>query len=340
MQRAIRVPFFAMAKYWLTVVKAAFWKSLLVFFDDPTKGIGLFVLCTIVTTVIVWTIRSKEAFAEHWKSNIAIPISGGVGSWILVFAYFLVAVPSANDEELRAQLSKTVSDVRSAIVARNGAEDRALKIEEQQTAVKFVHGACRMTEDQLNPIRSQQPCPNAPPPTLRDRVLAINARLTEGDRNRFSNALSEFQQSLDEGQTIFNKLSNEDVKLEHARRDGSIAQDFAIRQKELTDLANEGWKYQRDFPQLRLKWQQLFGDQVAYVFGDNPDNDGPNALINAAEGYRNHLNYWKAIQNKNNASVLTLLSYANNDFQSFMRRYSDWHSGCRSRLTEMRKSIR
>jgi YVTN family beta-propeller protein len=34
------------------------------------------------------------------------------------------------------------------------------------------------------------------------------------------------------------------------------------------------------------------------IFGDNPDNQGPNSLINATESYRNYLEGWDTIQNK------------------------------------------
>lgn len=327
--------------YWIEVGKSAFWKSLLFFSDDPKKALILFVLGVVVTTLIVWRFRSKEAFTEHWKSNIAIPVAGGICTWLLIFVYYLLVGPGQETEELRLRLANSGSNERSAIIAREGAETQVRELDRQKNSPLILHGACRVTEEQLNPTRAQQSCPGAPPPTLRDRVLAINARLTETDRNRLSIALSEFEQSLKQGDSLFYKIVTEGGKIERERQDRSIVRDFAIRQKALTDLANsEGQEYYKSFPALRSKWQQSFEDQTSYVFGDNPDNVGPGALLNAASGYTNYLDFWKAIQNKDNDADLTLLTFANNDFQARLKVYSTWHGQCVNRLTEVRNSIR
>jgi len=124
----------------------------------------------------------------------------------------------------------------------------------QQERIVTVHGACKLTAEQINPAKAAQPCPVAPPPTLRDRVLAINAHLTEADRNRFSIALSEFEASLKEGESIFYKLADEGNTLNRERQDGTIAKDVQAQQKALSDIAANGWKYYRA---LSLSWVQL-----------------------------------------------------------------------------------
>jgi hypothetical protein len=209
-----------------------------------------------------------------------------------------------------------------------------------QRRLAVVHGACKLTAEQINPARSPQPCPGSPPPTLQDRVLAINAHFTEGDRNRFSDALSEFDESLKEGETVYYKLNTEAGALQRERQDGTIAKDVQGSQKALSDIATEGWKYYRSFPALRSKWQSMFEQQTEYVFGDNPDNGGSGELINAAEGYRNYLEFWKSVQNKQDPAVLNLLSVPENEFQSRLRNYALWHASCVKRLSEMRDSIR
>ena len=150
----------------------------------------------------------------------------------------------------------------------------------------IVHGACKLTAEQINPARLPQPCSGPASPTLRDRVLAINAHMTEGDRNRFSNALSEFEESLKEGESILYRLSNEGNVLQRERQDGTIAKDVKAHQKVLSDIAADGWKYYRSFPALRVKWQTIFSQQTEYIFGDNPDNGGSGLLLNAEEAYR------------------------------------------------------
>jgi hypothetical protein len=86
----------------------------------------------------------------------------------------------------------------------------------------------------------------------------------------------------------------------------------------------------------------MFREQTEYIFGDNPDNDGPGALINAAEGYRNYLDWWDTIQTKEKEQrpILNLLTVGQNEFQSRMKTFGKWHGECANRLTEMRNSIR
>src|SRR5712692_6081264 len=63
------------------------------------------------------------------------------------------------------------------------------------------------TIEQTPVVTVQGPCKLTAPPTLRDRILAINTHLTEGDRNRLSNALSEFSDSLSQGEGLAYKLN-------------------------------------------------------------------------------------------------------------------------------------
>jgi hypothetical protein len=209
----------------------------------------------------------------------------------------------------------------------------------EQTRVVTVQGPCKLTSEQINPARLPQPCPGAPAPTLRDRVLAINTHLTEGDRNRFSDALSEFSDSLSQGETLAYKLNTELASLGRGESDGTIAKEVQGHEKILSDIAAEGWKYQKAFPALRTKWD-MFRDQNEYIFGDNPDNEGPNAIINSAQMYRNYLEWWNVIPNKDQRPILNLLSVEHNESQGHLTTFFKWQRGCVSRLNEMRNSIR
>jgi hypothetical protein len=328
-----------MVSYWSEIVKVAFWKSLLVFFDDPIKGIGLFILGSVVTTVIVWIVRSKDAFTEHLKSNIAIVIAGGICTWLLVFAYCLVIGPPSRSQELTNRLGRVEADMRSAVISREGSEMKVQHLE-QIPIVKILHGACKATEEQINPLRTQQVCSGGGTPTFRDRILAVNAHLTEGDRNRFSDALSEFDNSITQASAIGIKIRDEGIVLDREQANGAIVTDVDAQEKKLSDVTAEGQKYYKDFPAMRYKWQSLFEQQTEYVFGDNPDNHGSGYLIAAPESYRNFLENWKHIQNKGDKSVLNLLYVPHDEYQGYLKSFTDWNDGCRKRLAEMRDSIR
>jgi hypothetical protein len=208
-----------------------------------------------------------------------------------------------------------------------------------KTRVVTQQGPCKLTAEQINPARLPQPCPGAPPPTLRDRVLAINTHLTEGDRNRFSDALTEFSASLSQGESLAYKLNAELGSLGQGERDGTIAKQVQQHEQVLSNITAEGWKYQKAFPPLRTKWD-MFREQSEYIFGDNPDNLGPNAIINSSEAYRNYLEWWNTIPNKDQRPALNLLSVEHNEAQGYLDNFFKWQRGCVARLDEMRGSIR
>jgi len=161
-----------MGQYWKEMLTEAIWKSLLVFFDDPKKGIGLFVLGLSVTTAIVWKVRSKEAFTEHWKSNIAIPIAGGVCTWILVLLYCLVVAPSDNSSELKARLSRSETDARSAIISREAAGTEIENLRSQLRTCKSA--SCTLTQNAgLELLYGEQPLKGQAIPAI-DRRSSLN----------------------------------------------------------------------------------------------------------------------------------------------------------------------
>ena len=207
----------------------------------------------------------------------------------------------------------------------------------QKAGVTIIHGACKLTETEINPARSQQVCTGGTGvPSLRDKVLAINARLTENDRNRFSDALAEFEKSLTDGRGLFYKINSEGGQLNN---DLQANNSPGMHERNLKELEDEGWQYQKAFPQLRAKWQRKFEEQTAYIFGDNPDNEGPNALLNAVSTFRGFLGAWKTVPTcVTNANFF--FGLANNQYQTRMKMFADWNGGCLRRLAEMRNSIR
>lgn len=209
-----------------------------------------------------------------------------------------------------------------------------------QTKLIRIQGPCKVSEEQINPARLPQPCPGAPPPTRQDTVLAINAHLTEGDRNRFSNALSEFEQSLDQGESIFNRVAREGTNLQNELLNGAIVKDVDTHRATLDGLSGEGRKWLNALPALLEKWRTQFQMQDGYIFGDNYYTQGPGALVGAATEYNNYLRDWNSIQNKNEKPILELLGHEQGEFNTSMIAFQKWDEGCRKRIAEMRNSIR
>jgi hypothetical protein len=210
-----------------------------------------------------------------------------------------------------------------------------------QVSRLVIHGACKVSEDQINPLRTQSCAVSSSAPTFHDRIMAINARMTENDRNRFTNALAEFDKSLTTGQELSYKINAESGRFYTDFHSGSISDDkLAAYEKSFTALEDEGWKYEKSFPQLRSKWQQPFNDQSEYIFGDNPDNLGPNALLNSLSVLKTFVEHWKGQPHNDSSNGPYFLGLANGEFQRSMKLFGDWNQGCFSRMAEVRNSIR
>jgi hypothetical protein len=211
----------ATSRYWWEVFGRAFWNSLLYFFEKPEniwKAIVIFCLGAAATTLLVWIIRSREALTEHVKTNIGIAIGGGLLAWIVVFIAYAISEPFMQQQRLSSQLDISSQRERAAVIGKETAELQRDESAKRGQRIITLQGPCKLTAEQINPARLPQSCPGAPPPTLRDRVLAINTHLTEGDRNRFSNALSEFEEWLNQGDSLFLKIRDEGIRIEQGRR--------------------------------------------------------------------------------------------------------------------------
>jgi hypothetical protein len=323
-----------------------------------TTGLGfftpfvVFMLTVGATLVFILWAQGKDAMRLHWRQTAAVTSAVTLSVMLVVygpiFLWNVVKTVYGDHGNLVLQNSG-LKEQNDKLAIKNGEvdsknkqledENKTLKGKGGKERIVKVEGPCKLTAEQINPARFPQPCPGSPPPTLRDRVLAINTHLTENDRNRFSNALAEFSDSLSYGENLAYKLNGELGSLSNAERDGTIAKEVQAHEKILTSISAEGWKYQKAFPALRTKWD-MFREQNEYIFGDNPDNEGPNAIINGADAYRNYLEWWNVIPNKDQKPVLNLLSVEHNESQGFLTTFFKWQRGCVARLNEMRNSIR
>lgn len=191
--------------------------------------------------------------------------------------------------------------------------------------------ATPQTAQPINPA----PSFNLLPQTQLDRVLLLNRNLAKPDRDRLAEALYEFSQSLEHGLSLMYRLNSEcNLNAENT----NIAKDYQSRITKLREISPLTAQYAKDFLALRTKYE-YYREQTEYVFGDNPDNLGPNSLTNGAEGFANYLERWSAIPNKDNKDVLSLLSEGKNDCNTRIMAFSNWYQGCKARLEQMKASI-
>jgi hypothetical protein len=178
------------------------------------------------------------------------------------------------------------------------------------------------------------------PQTWQERVTQVNKNLSKSDRERLSDVLYEFSQML-EKMTILGYKANQEIgQINGGVGDGSIVKDYETHAKKLREISASGKEMARTFLLAREaeKWR-YYSEQMNYVFGDNPDNLGPNAIINATEGYANNLDRWSSIKDRENKSALNLLEAPHNESNRFLHTFFDWRGGCETRLEQMKQSI-
>jgi len=198
------------------------------------------------------------------------------------------------------------------------------------------------TGTRRNPSRSNRITPPQGPiqvlQTQLERLTALDKNLPNGDRDRLANAFYEFAQSLDQGRSLMYKGFNEDAAINQEKT--TIAKDYQSHVAKLRQMEQLALQYGKDFTALRTKWN-YYPEQTEFVFGDNPDNLGPNTLANAFHSYADYLENWGiALQsNRDSQQAMNILSEAKNKFQFELNNFSAWNQGSRARLVQMKASI-
>jgi len=167
----------------------------------------------------------------------------------------------------------------------------------------------------------------------------LNAEFTEGDRNRFSNALADFSDSLADAQKLAQDAALIGGGANTARRAHVMDKERFIDtyKGQFSSMAAPELKYQFAFIAIREKWK-MFKEQEDYIFGDKPDEKAA-IISNATITYTSFLDSWKAIQNRNDPKLDLLLALQDGDFIRQLKEFIGWHDGCIKRIDEMRVSI-
>jgi hypothetical protein len=177
-----------------------------------------------------------------------------------------------------------------------------------------------------------------PPQTQLERLTELNKNLPKGDRDRLADALFDYAKILDQAEALQARASLEGGQISNAWVNGSITKDFEAHKTKLHELDSSAREFSKSYAQAREKWK-YYPNQTSYIFGDNPDNLGPNAIINAVDAFSIFFDRWSAVQNKERREVLYLFEPPQNQFNDSITRIFHWIQGCQIRLEEMRKSI-
>jgi hypothetical protein len=219
------------------------------------------------------------------------------------------------------------------------------QVQSEGSAASAPHRSSSSGKNQSAPSTSDassSPQPVVPSQTLQQTPLEsltqVNRNLSRGDRERLANALYEFSQELEKMAAVGYKLNQWSGQFNTDMQNNSLEKTFADRRKELNDMSESAKALAKSFVELRDKWK-YYERQRDYVFGDNPDNEGPNALINAMSVYIFQLDQWAALKDRDNPAALNLVKSAGVEYSRYLNTFFKWKGGCDGRLAQMKQSI-
>ena len=170
-----------------------------------------------------------------------------------------------------------------------------------------------------------------------DALTAINKGMSDGDKERLSNAFFDFSKVLDQANKLLGEANRAGAQLNQAMKGDSLAIDIELHRGEFREVLASAKEYERVFSESRHKWSH-YDINIRYIYGDNPENNA--AIIqNAVADYLFLLNLWTTTVNKEGKSLVGLLGPMQKEFNKETRRFSQWRQNCMHRLEEMKQSI-
>jgi len=157
----------ATPSYWPSVVTRAFTDSLLAFGTTPHLLL-LAALGAVVTASLVLRFRGWKEFKEHLIANILIAFSGAFATWLLVFAWIFIHLPSKTLSEANHNLDIAIVEKRQlssaleqakAQIAELTRQVQSLKQSEQRESPNSLRQRTIRLVSELNIFWSRRPTP-------------------------------------------------------------------------------------------------------------------------------------------------------------------------------------
>jgi hypothetical protein len=160
-----------------------------------------------------------------------------------------------------------------------------------------------------------------------------NSSLSQGDKERLSNAFFEFSQALDQANAAWGKANR--LKSDES---GAIRKDLETRRSKIPEIRAAAKEFEKAFNGSRQKWK-YYGIQIAIIFGDDPDNHAL-VLRNAIDEYSNQLDAVLASNTADESQLKKLLWPEDVRYDDAIRRFALWKQGCELRLEQAKGSLR
>lgn len=168
-----------------------------------------------------------------------------------------------------------------------------------------------------------------------------SVELTSGDRERLSNLYYEFAQMLGQMTAVGSRANMLILQTAGAIQNGTIVSDYQSRITSLRRVNADADALEHKFMDTRGKadWQ-YYVKEMNFVFGDDPDNPGMNAIMNATTEMANKLEQWSKLSDKETPQALNLLETPSNDAQVHLKTFFAWRDTAESRLAQRKASLK
>lgn len=138
-------------------------------FVSGWKAIGLTVLGALVTALLVFVFRGWEEFRRHVVENIFIAFGGAIATWILVFAWILMFLPSRMLTEADRNLRRVIEEKRQFSIEINGLNDQIIDLKGQlkgKPPATVIRAGLADLIDKGMKIRDRAPTNGEAPPNI------------------------------------------------------------------------------------------------------------------------------------------------------------------------------
>jgi hypothetical protein len=157
--------------------------------------------------------------------------------------------------------------------------------------------------------------------------------LSNGDRERLTDAFFEFSQVLDQATRAWGKANN--IKADER---GPLIKDLEARRSKVPELQSAAREFERSFHESRQKWK-YYANQISFIFGDDPENHAT-ILRNAIEEYGHQLDSVVTLKNIEESNLKSILWPEEVRYNEAIRQFALWIRECEGRLEQAKSSLR
>jgi hypothetical protein len=321
-------------KFWWHASIEAFW-SAFSFVGQTKEGLIFSCLLLVVFVGILLVRYGWHGMRERVWEKVLEGMAVAVIAFTFVFLWKLFAEPWVEASSAQSQLTASEEQKREAIIGRQTAELQREEFAKQPNPARCSpkKEECPILQTAVSQSRPTVPMIQGNPPQSQlERLVETDKHLPKGDRDRLADALFDFAQILDQANTAWGKANR--LKVDE---NGPFLKDLATRKSKASGIESAAKEFEKGFYSSRQKWK-YYGDQIAVIFGDDPDNHAT-ILRSAVDEYSHQVDSVLALKDTDEANLKTILWPEDIRYDEAIRRFALWKSESEHRLEQVKSSL-